>query len=429
MKDVSKLKSIIDDLKKIYSFNGVYHFTNFSNLKSILSTGYLYSRYDCSENRCIFKDAASKAVIHKTELEIQKCVRFYYREQSYTLYVNEGIKKEKFITDSHCPIPVYLLFDEKLILDENTYFADGNAKSKYTTINNTSYFFQSMDWQSIFSKGSLYGTDRENRECKRKRQAELLSINAISTIHLKKIYFRTIADKRRAVNLFGSREYFLVDSEKFSTKNFEKCKEEYENNFITDYKYKIIDLNNNRKGLVLKISFNKDNLEDYKLSYDVIDKNGNWKPSKNTEIHQSKLLNGMNDFKKIDLIFGDYCYDWDKINIYLNGILSIELDVSKDNFDIKRNLLKALKVNRTGKGTEDKLIIEFQYNDTNFLDFDHYIEICDSNMKVIDKYEILVSKENLKLNNKTIIINNFNKSARFINYLIDGLTYDVFEIK
>lgn len=428
MKDISQLKNTIENLKNNYGFDGIYHFTNFSNLKSILTTGYLYSRYDCSKKGCIFKDAASKDVIHKTELEIKKCVRFYYRDQSYTLYVNEGIKKEKYITDSHCPIPVYLLFDEKLILDDNTYFADGNAKSKYTSIDNTSEFFESMDWQAIFSTGSLYGNYIEKMETKRKRQAELLSTMPISLMHLKNIYFRTIADKRRAINYFGNREYFLVNPKIFSSKNFESCKEEYENNFITDYKYKIINVKNNRKALVLKVNFNKNNLEDYKLSYDVTDKKGNWKPCKNTEVYQSKLLNGINDTKKIDLMFWDYNYDWNKINIYLNGILSIELNVSKEKLDIKRTLLKELKVNRIVNDTEAKLIIKLQYNCTKFIDFDHYIEICDSNMNVIDKYEIFVCKKDLKLN-KTISINNLNKSARFVNYLIDGLAYDVFKIK
>lgn len=428
MKDIVQLESTIENLKNNYDFDGIYHFTNFSNLKSILATGYLYSRYDCRENGHVFKDAASKEVIEKTELELKKCVRFYYKNQSYTLYANEGIKKEKFITDSHCPIPVYLVFDEKLILEESTYFADGNAKSKYTTINNKNDFFQSMDWQSIFSTGSLCGSYIEKMETKRKRQAELLSITPISLINLKNIYFRTIADKRRAINSFGNRESFSVNTQKFSSKNFEECKEEYENNFISDYKYKIVSLKDNREALWLKVNFNKDSLADYKLSYEVTSKKGNWKPCEKPEMQQSKLLNGLNDTKAIEFMFRDYNYDWDKVNIYLNGILSIELNISKEELDIKRKLLKELKVNKIVKNTVEKLIIKFQFNNKRFIDFDHYIEICDSNMKVIDKYEILISIEDIKLD-KTISINNLNKSARFINYLIDGLAYYAFEIR
>lgn len=427
MKDILKLKDTIEILKKEYSFDGLYHFTNFSNIKSILTTGYLYSRYDCGENGCIFKDAASKDVIYKTELEIKKCVRFYYKDQSYTLYVNEGIKKEKFITDSHCPIPVYFVFDEKIILDENSYFADGNSKSRFSSIKNTSDFFQSMDWKSIFSVGILCGSDIEKLETKRKRQAELLSTVPISLKNLKFIYFRGIADKRRAINLFGNKEWFLVNATKFSLKNFRQCKEEYENNFITDYTYKIINSKNTRQALELKVHFNKDSLEGYKLSYDVTDKNGNWKPSSNIKINQSTLLNGTYDTQKIDLTFLDYNDDWDTIKIYLNGILSIELNISREKIDMKRTLIRDLKVNRIVKDAEDKLIIKVQYNNTKFTDFDQYIEICDSNMKVINKYEILVSKEDLKLN-KIISINTFNKTARFIKYLIDGLECDVIEI-
>lgn len=428
MKDKSELQNAIECLKNKYEFDGMYHFTNFTNLKSIFNAGFLYSRHDCTENKYIFKDAASKEVIHKTELEIKKCARFYYRDQSYTLYANEGIKRADFITDSHCPIPVYLVFNEDLILDDNTYFSDGNAKSEYTSICNSSVFFKSMDWDSIFSIGSLKGTYRERLETKRKRQAELLSTTPVSLKNLKSIYFRSIADKRRAINLFGNRDYFLVDCKKFSSKNFQTCKEEYENNFITDYKYKILNQRNSRGALLLKINFNKENIRDYKLSYDVVDKRGNWRPCNNVDTRKSKLLNGIIDDKQVDLVFRDFNDEWKRINIYLNGILSIELDVSEDGLYKRQNLLKSIKLDLKKKDADGKLVVKVVYRDESYIDLDHYLELCDENMKVIQKYEILLLEQDLNLN-KDIIITGVKKSAKFISYLIDGFAYDTIEIK
>ena len=93
-KDYKKLKSVINKLKEEYNFKGLYHFTDFENLQSILDSGYLKSRSACKNNNIDFLDAANEDVIDHTIRDVKKCVRFYYKEKTPPLYRNEGIKKD-----------------------------------------------------------------------------------------------------------------------------------------------------------------------------------------------------------------------------------------------------------------------------------------------------------------------------------------------
>ena len=108
--DYKMIEKQIEELEDNYGFDGIVHFTDFSNLESILYNRYLYSREYCNRNNLDFKDIANQEIINDTENYIKNCVRFYYTYKSMTLYRTEGIKLDS--NESHIPIPVYLLFDE-----------------------------------------------------------------------------------------------------------------------------------------------------------------------------------------------------------------------------------------------------------------------------------------------------------------------------
>ena len=417
MKNDAQLKETIEFMKANFKFEGLYHFTNFSNLKSIFESGYLLSRNDCYKSGMIFKDGASKDIISKTELNIQKFVRFYYKEQTPTLYVNEGIKKQKYINDAHCPIPVYLLFNESLIFHKDTYFSDGNAKVGRTKIDNTSSFFASIDWPVVFSRGQIsnYGL---GMEAKRKRQAELLCSTPVSLDYLKCIYFRSITDKRRAINLYGNQPYFKVDLHKFSNKNIQDCKEEYSNNFISDYKYKIIQ-NKSKLILAIKVEFNKANFNEYNLSYEVNDHNGLMVKSPNTRVDLSKLLNDQIEEKKVDLLFLDYQENWEAIKLYLNGILSCVIDVSKESINYKQRALKQIVVKKSSNITPIFLNVEVDFHHSGYQKYDNFIALYDKNMKLLSKNEIFFSKSTETF--KVVKIEDVPEEAAYLAYLIDGL--------
>lgn len=395
MKDLNEFRNILDYLKQAYSFEGLYHYTNFSNLKSIFKTGHIYSRSQCCNGEVIFKDAASQDVIHKTSSKVQDFARFYFTGPSITLYVNEGIKKPDFISDSDCPIPVGLVFDEKLVSMESTYFSDGNARSEKTIIGNSSQFFQSIKWDKVFAERFM------NKEEKRIKQAELLSREPVSLSFLKKVYFRSVADKRRAINLLGNKPCFSVEPNKFSKKNKESCKDTYFNIFIQEYYYGLRKDENDRIGLWLKVVFNKIPPTDYILKYELIDLNGKF------IVQPKSIVSEFKYNKKLDpslqIMFCDYKKGWHILNIYLNGVLYSTLDINYKNLQIKRNSFHIVAENRR------KLSIKCT-NSIGYI-YDSYINFYDEEDELIDSIEVfsdeVISYIDLEAKRAELIIDGF----------------------
>ena len=69
-----------------------YHYTDITNVASILKSGYLYSRSNAKELGIMSNDNASRQVIDMTQTEAISCVRFYFRPLTPTQYYNEGYK-------------------------------------------------------------------------------------------------------------------------------------------------------------------------------------------------------------------------------------------------------------------------------------------------------------------------------------------------
>lgn len=262
--DHNQIRMTVERLKEVYDFKGPLHFTDFLNLASINNLGNIYSRNFCHHQNIEFNDVADQEVIQHTTIDVQNCTRFYYKEKTMTLYRNEGIKEDGSLP--HVPIPVYLLFDEEILYLDHTVFADGNAGSRYTTYgSNYEFFEETMDWGTIFHREPIYLEDGpEKWDFKRRRQAELLSTKPISLEYLRKVIFRCNADYKRACNLFGKSDLYVVDKNMFNNRN----------NYINDYSVEIIN-SSNKRSLLLKFSTNINVMNHDKHEYKLLDMKDN----------------------------------------------------------------------------------------------------------------------------------------------------------
>lgn len=270
-------KNFINQLRQKYTKFGVYHYTDFTNLESIFKEGFLYSRVDCINKKLSFTDAADHEVLDKASYEIKNKVRFYFRPNTPTLFKNEGIKPLRYAkTTPHMPVPVCLLFEDKLILLDTTEFANGNAASKYTSIDSTYNFFKSMEWDLIFHEGPI--EDYEKAKIINKRNAELLSYKPVSLKYLKKVIFRTQADFKRACNLFGFSKNFIVDIDYFSDKSKNYFSGENMVNFIYDYDIKV-NLNELKEINLLEVKIDYwRTSEEHRIDLRLLDRKGNVLP-------------------------------------------------------------------------------------------------------------------------------------------------------
>ncbi len=307
---------IVKQLKEKYGFDGLYHVTDFSNLQNIFNSEYLRSRNECEYNNISFMDSASSSVMSHTSLDIRECVRFYYRPKSPTLYVNEGIKLKDYMnTNPHLPIPVYLVFDEELIYLDTTEFTDRNAGCNDVNVGNNFKLFYNVDWEKVFGNRYYIG------EWRNKMQAELLSKVPVSLDYLNKIIFRCEADMKRAINLFGYDNRYVVNLKVFSDKNnYSSCKPWHYNNFIKDYHIRHLDKTVNLDMLLLDIQFQKP-WENYETN--ILIKNRFGKILKRITFDYSTSRK-TNERYSMQLLFDDFKENYYKLEVYLNDILCIE---------------------------------------------------------------------------------------------------------
>lgn len=349
----------VNFLKRQYNFKGLYHFTDFSNLRNILESGYLYSRNGAINKFGDFIDGADPDIIGKLNKfgkgNIKNCVRFYYRPRVSTLYINEGVKLKQYSKDTHIPMPVYLLFDESLIYSNNVVYSDGNATNYNTSFGDTDEFFIKMDWRLIFSEGGYskyidYSDEEQRNEIKRKRQAELLSKVPVSIEkYLKKIIFRCEADMQRAINVLGNNDKYEVDCNLFSNKK-DVSNDIYRNNYIEKYDCYI-----DKEYYIIRMFF-KYNLEwPSKFDIKVCTTHSDGK-EKTFELSENDYLNKKNIFKedngilKLDetykyvifqslnnnLVFALVEYhNIKKVQVYINNFLYIEEYYNNEN-EIRR---------------------------------------------------------------------------------------------
>lgn len=125
------------------------------------------------------------------------------------LYRLEGIKNSQQIQEDlqsgyqHIPLPVYLVFDWRIILGNGCRIADGNAAARQTKVDDTTEFFENLNFNAILHREVLPLEDRGYRDhIVRCRHAEVLIPNQLRLKpYLQSICFRSPAERRYAENI------------------------------------------------------------------------------------------------------------------------------------------------------------------------------------------------------------------------------------
>lgn len=179
----------------------VYHYTDVHNAASIIQHTAIFSRNLAQSKQLLSVDIASPSVIQNTASSYKDYVRLYFRPKTPTQYSNEGIRplaQRKY--GSHCPIPVFFMFDafEILVMDE-THFSSGNMAKASTLCDNTRDFFRSIPFDKVFHDGWYPQGDPDN--IKYHRNAEVLVPNQLDLSHLKVIVCRSVAERETFLSL------------------------------------------------------------------------------------------------------------------------------------------------------------------------------------------------------------------------------------
>lgn len=196
------------------SFRGLLHFTDFSNLNSIINIGYLLSRALCYAYNIEFFDVANG------EEYANDYVKFCLTEKN-----DDALYRLK--------TPVYLLFSQDLIKSDFSMFS--NKANKTFKINKDIEFI---------------------------KDTSLFVAEPVSLKQLKKIIFRCDGNYKRACYLFGKNKLYTVEPDMFF----------HEDNYIKDYSI-YYDSEQHKDLFVLHFKTNlpvKNDSHEYKL-YDLDD--------------------------------------------------------------------------------------------------------------------------------------------------------------
>lgn len=136
----------------------LFHYSDISNIISVLNSGKLYSRNKALELGLMQNDNADDDVIGNTGLSAKNYVRFYFGTLTPTQYHNEGFKSKHNIQhNAHCPVPVFMLFNfVKLLSREDSRFSSGNIASNGVDIYSNIEDLNQLEFENIYHRGSTY---------------------------------------------------------------------------------------------------------------------------------------------------------------------------------------------------------------------------------------------------------------------------------
>ncbi len=135
----------------------IFHFSDISNVTSILSSGKLYSRNKAVLLGVMQNDNASDEVIGNTGLNAKDFVRFYFGTGTPTQFHNEGFKpRSKIQNNAHCPLPIFLLFDfVRLLSHQDSHFSSGNIAADGADIYTDITALDSLEFEYIYHRGYI----------------------------------------------------------------------------------------------------------------------------------------------------------------------------------------------------------------------------------------------------------------------------------
>ena len=169
-----------------------FHFSNITNIPSIMRSGELLSRAALDAKGIVRHDAADQKVIAQTGPDVKNFVRLYFRPRTPTAYLTEGFRPNRPPVSGkpHCPVPIYLLFDMKdFITLRQSSFSDGNLARKSRRIMSTAADFARLPFHDIYSEGRP--DDVRRREIVNYRHAEVIVPDSLSLEHLRAIMCRS----------------------------------------------------------------------------------------------------------------------------------------------------------------------------------------------------------------------------------------------
>ena len=152
----------------------LFHCTDVANVVSILRQGEIVSRSRITSTGQLPVDIASSEVIARTAPKWQDYVRLYFRPKTPTQYRNEGFRPVgQRDLNSHCPVPVYLIFDALAVLSRaDSCFSDGNLGSSHTKIDGDVSFLKQIPFDLVYHDTWFDSSERD--QIIHRRNAEVL---------------------------------------------------------------------------------------------------------------------------------------------------------------------------------------------------------------------------------------------------------------
>ncbi len=292
-----KIKEEVIRLKEVYGFRGPLHYTDFSNLSSIIRIGYLCSRSLCYANNIEFFDVCHESEGDDFSESIKRYTRFYF------------VKNTNIDVLCKLNTPVCLLFSEEIVYSDLAAYSDANADFNCSDIGDDYEFFNGkIDWELVFNRRieEEYFEGHVKEILRRKSQAELLIDEPVSIKYIKNIIFRCRADYKRACGLYGKNKMFIVEPEMF----------EDDRNYIMDYNI-VYNGSVEKDVFILHFCSKKPVKNDGRHEYSLYDMEGrlirnakvNFLESKSTDFHVE-----VSGLSRVPILFKFWFY----------GILSIE---------------------------------------------------------------------------------------------------------
>ena len=209
--DQHRIVAKLDDLVQKHKYearswwpNFVFHYATLENAISILKSGALYSRDGAVSRGLLKSDSASSSVLANTSKAYKSYARLYFRPRTPTQYSNEGIRPHKtFVYGSHCPVPVFLLFNSKDVLTRaSTRFSRGSlAGHKPGSVGTKASFFEQLPFNEIYH--NTYFGKAERQKIIASRHAEVIIPDQLDLEPLQFIWCRSEAEKETLISLLS----------------------------------------------------------------------------------------------------------------------------------------------------------------------------------------------------------------------------------
>ena len=171
----------------------LFHFTDIRNAVSILQKGELLSRKEAIISNVMLTDNASPEIIDQTDEQSRDYVRLYFRPKTPTQFNNEGFRPiNQRSLGSHCPVPIYFLFDSKSVLcRQGTLFSDGNLAAGAELFSDTKHL-KEIPFEKVYHDSPV--SEPEKASIKFHRHAEVVVPKRLDLSFLKFIWCRSEAE-------------------------------------------------------------------------------------------------------------------------------------------------------------------------------------------------------------------------------------------